>query len=63
MVEPGGLPSMGSHRVRHNGSDLAAAAAAVPSSQTVGKENIKDTCKDSAAKGEGVSVLGLLARL
>ena len=23
---PGGLPSMGSHRVRHNGSDLAAAA-------------------------------------
>ena len=27
--EPGGLPSMGSHRVGHNGSDLAAAAAAV----------------------------------
>ena len=26
--EPGGLPSMGSHRVRHNGSDLASAAAA-----------------------------------
>ena len=26
--EPGGLPSMGSHRVRHNCSDLAAAAAA-----------------------------------
>ena len=25
--EPGGLPSMGSHRVRHDGSDLAAAAA------------------------------------
>ena len=25
--EPGGLPSMGSHRVRHNLSDLAAAAA------------------------------------
>ena len=23
--EPGGLPSMGSHRVRHDGSDLAAA--------------------------------------
>ena len=65
MVEPGGLPSMGSHRVGHNGSDLAAAAAAaaVPSSQTVGKEDIKDTCKDSAAKGEGVSVLGLLAGL
>ena len=26
--EPGGLPSMGSHRVRHGWSDLAAAAAA-----------------------------------
>ena len=25
--EPGGLPSMGSHRVGHNLSDLAAAAA------------------------------------
>ena len=28
--EPGGLPSMGSHRVGHNWSDLAAAAAAYP---------------------------------
>ena len=27
-AEPGGLPSMGSHRVRHDLSDLAAAAAA-----------------------------------
>ena len=27
-VEPGGLPSMGSHRVGHNRSNLAAAAAA-----------------------------------
>ena len=27
--EPGGLPSMGSNRVGHDGSDLAAAAAAV----------------------------------
>ena len=26
--EPGGLPSMGSHRVGHNGSELVAAAAA-----------------------------------
>ena len=25
--EPGGLPSVGSHRVRHDWSDLAAAAA------------------------------------
>jgi len=29
LGEPGGLPSMGSHRVRHDWSDLAAAAAAV----------------------------------
>ena len=28
MGEPGGLPSMGLHRVRHDCSDLAAAAAA-----------------------------------
>ena len=27
MAEPGGLPSMGSHRVGHDGRDLAAAAA------------------------------------
>ena len=26
-VEPDGLPSLGSHRVGHDGSDLAAAAA------------------------------------
>ena len=29
MEEPGGLPSLGLHRVRHDRSDLAAAAAAV----------------------------------
>ena len=28
MGEPGGLPSMGSHRVGHDRSDLAVAAAA-----------------------------------
>ena len=28
MEEPGGLPYMGSHRLGHNRSDLAAAAAA-----------------------------------
>ena len=28
MAKPGGLPSMGSHRVGHDWSDLAAAAAA-----------------------------------
>ena len=29
MAEPGGLPSMGSHRVGHDCSDLAAASEAV----------------------------------
>ena len=43
MVEPGGLPSMGSHRVGHYWSDLAAAAARVPwtarrSNQSILKE-------------------------
>ena len=33
MGEPGGLPSMGLHRVRHNRSNLAAAAAAVFNSE------------------------------
>ena len=33
--EPGGLPSVGSHRVGHDGSDLAAAAAAA-AAQLVG---------------------------
>ena len=32
--EPGGLPSMGSHRVRHDWSDLAAAAAAALSNRS-----------------------------
>ena len=33
--EPGGLPSMGSHRVRHDWSDLAAAAASARKEQYV----------------------------
>ena len=37
--EPGGLPSMGSHRVRHNWSDLAAAAAT--GSQSAGNPLMK----------------------
>ena len=32
--EPGGLPSMGWHRVGHNWNDLAAAAAAIPMAGT-----------------------------
>ena len=34
MGEPGGLPSMGSHRVRHDWSNLAAGAAAAASEVT-----------------------------
>ena len=34
-VEPGGLPSVQSHRVGHNWSDLAAAAAAAHASKVV----------------------------
>ena len=34
LAEPGGLPSVGSHRGRHDWSDLAAAAAAVLSVAT-----------------------------
>ena len=33
--EPGGLPSMGSHRVGHDWSDLAAAAAAAANSKAI----------------------------
>ena len=33
--DPGGLPSMGSHRVGHDCSDLAAAAAAAAAAQPV----------------------------
>ena len=34
MAEPGGLLSLGSHRVRHDLSDLAAAATAYRERQT-----------------------------
>ena len=36
--EPGGLPSMGSHRVGHNGSDLAADMSTAFPGGTSGKE-------------------------
>ena len=44
MVEPGGLPSMGSHRVGQDWSDLAAAGAAA---SVLGKERLPE--------GEGLS--------
>ena len=41
--EPGGLPSMGSHRVGHDLSDLAAAAAAsLPGRHKVGTSSFPE---------------------
>ena len=40
MGEPGGLPSMGSHRVRHDWSDLAAAAAGSSKKQENSRKTI-----------------------
>ena len=42
--KPGGLPSMGLHRVGHDGSDLAAAAAAC----TATRENSHTAVKEPA---------------
>ena len=44
--EPGGLPSMGSHRVGHNWSDLAAAAAAVCKSWLMKGRKAYGTCEN-----------------
>ena len=49
MVEPGGLPSMGLHRVRHDWSDLAAAAAAERLSCTLTHSiEIKQMCRNNS---------------
>ena len=42
MGEPGGLLSMGSHRVEHNWSDLAAAAATVLKASVESSEQTQD---------------------
>ena len=66
MGKPGGLPSLGSHRVRHNWSDLAAAAAAAAGSG--GRNNLpamQETQvrslgqEDSPGEGNGNSLLYL----
>ena len=47
--EPGGLPSMGSHRVRHDWSNLAAAAAAaVDSSPSLSKPSLSFQLPDNS---------------
>ena len=45
MGEPGGMPSMGSHRVGHDGSDLAAAAV-VQEGRTNGNP-LQDSCLEN----------------
>ena len=47
--EPGGLLSMGSHRVRHDWSDLAAAAAAVTSGERTGVRSVSRAPRISGA--------------
>ena len=51
MEEPGGLPSMGSHRVGHNWSDLAAVHRQLPRrmSQNVSPEPNSDKHKEQTA--------------
>ena len=50
--EPGGLPSMGSHRVRHDWSDLAAAAVSTDNCFFMGKpmEQERNTDKNAINK-------------
>jgi len=45
-AEPGGLPSVGSHRVRHNCSDLAAAAASLPQKKVAVDRLLFCVCDD-----------------
>ena len=42
MAEPGGLPSMGSHRIGHDRSNLAAAAAEGKQNQEIVEQHPKD---------------------
>ena len=61
--EPGGLPSMGSHRVRHDWSDLAAAAAAntstISCSQLCNTPIRGNTCEKQRGKGAATGEKGL----
>ena len=69
--EPGGLPSMGSHKVGYDWSDLAAAAAAYPKKQQLNEKNISvhlnsPPCRQTRGSGwgdrrDGLSVPRMLA--
>ena len=52
--EPGGLPSMGSHRVGHDRSDLAVAAAGFPGG-SVGKASAYNAGDPGSIPGSGRS--------
>ena len=52
MGEPGGLPSQGSHRVGHNWSDLAAAAAWLHLYQHFWNDKFKDMENRWVARGQ-----------
>ena len=64
--EPGGLPSMGSHRVEHDWSDLAAAAAAQTAKVTIlCQEATKPNFQKTHRKGcfgtpQGKAVIGII---
>ena len=63
MGEPGGLPSMGSHRVGHDWSDLAAVAAADSKSSLGGKPHpcecdIHWKVRPQRVRGHGINCQG-----
>ena len=57
-AEPGGLPSMGSHRVGHDWSDLAAAAAAAAAGFLVGSPGDSDGKEFTCTAGDLGSIPG-----
>ena len=58
MGEPGGLPSMGSHRVRHDGSELAAAAE--PSRQRTSLEYLLTGMHTALGENEPIGAYKLI---
>ena len=55
MGEPGGLPSLGLHRVRHDSSDLAAAALIV-----IVIVSVAQSCLTPSNPPHGLQPIGLL---
>ena len=58
MGEPGGLPSMGSHRVNHDGCDLAVAATSCFEDEETRSKVFKwPACSYTAEQGKPLSSL------